>query len=148
MEIEQKIMLDVGCGFNCQPGFVGMDKRDVKGVQICHDKEETPGPLDNEPCSVIMMGHLIEHIKPWKQFDVINEAWRVLEVGGQLLIATPQYFCPGTYLYDVYRPKPWAQERLFWNQYANLECVLKKLSVKKGKKIHGKFKRNLGTQQG
>lgn len=167
MEVDQKIMLDVGCGFSCQPGFVGMDKRKVKGVQICHDIEETPWPLDNKVCSVIMMSHLIEHIKPWFQFDVINEAWRVLEVGGVLLIstphgksfgylqdpthccpwveATPEYFCPGTYLYEVYRPRPWALEKLSWNQYSNLECVLKKLSKKEGKKVYENFRKQRGA---
>ena len=166
MEIKQKIMLDVGCGFNCQPGFVGMDKREIKGVQIQHDVEDLPWPLEDESCAVILMSHLIEHIKPWFQLDVIDEAWRVLEPGGLLMLVVPhwrsygylqdpthctpwveatiEYFTPGTHLYEVYKPKPWKQIKLIWNQYLNIECGLKKLTVKKGTKIHEKFKRNHG----
>ena len=31
------IQLDIGCGSNKQKGFVGMDKRDIAGVDIVHD---------------------------------------------------------------------------------------------------------------
>lgn len=150
VKVEQKIMLDVGCGFNCQPGFVGMDRRKVDGVQIVHDAEVTPWPLDDGSCSVILMSHLIEHIKPWFQIDVIDECWRVLEMGGQLVIAvpyatsfgyyqdpthctpwneaTPTYFAPGNPLYEVYRPKPWSIEKLYWEIHGNMEIVMRKIS--------------------
>jgi len=167
-KVVQKIMLDVGCGSNCSPGFVGMDKRKLKDVQIHHDVELIPWPLENESCAVVLMSHLIEHIKPWKQIDVIDEAWRVLTDNGLLLIstphgksfgyiqdpthcspwneATPQYFCPGTYLYEVYKPKPWQQEKLTWSEYSNIEVALRKLTIKEGKKIHEKFKAGLLPQ--
>lgn len=148
-KVKQKIMLDVGCGFNCQKGFVGMDKREIKGVQIVHDIEVFPWPLDNDSCSVIAMSHLIEHIKPWKQIEVMNEAWRILEVNGHLMIstpygmsfrynqdpthcsswveATPQYFQKGTPLYEVYRPKPWEVKKLFYNPHGDIEVLFEKI---------------------
>jgi len=154
--IVQRIMLDVGCGYNCQAGYVGMDKRDIPGVQIVHDVEVTPWPLDDESCSVVVMSHLIEHIKPWHQFDVINEAWRVLCLQGLLLIstpyansfgycqdpthvsswneATPEYFTPGFPLYEVYRPKPWHKEKLIYDKKLNIELALRKISEKEGEK--------------
>ena len=132
MDTQQKILLDVGCGFNKQPGYMGMDKRPVDGVDIVHDAEYFPWPLDDECCSVVVMSHLIEHIKPWLQLDIMNESWRVLEAGGFLFIATPyatsfgysqdpthcspwneatvDYFTPGQALYEVYRP-PAMEER-------------------------------------
>lgn len=155
-ELKQKIMLDVGCGFNKNHGWIGMDKRDVKGVDIVHDAEMLPWPIENESCAVVQMSHLIEHIKPWLQIDLINECWRVLEIGGLLAIvtpyatsfgysqdpthcapwneATPAYFIAdpkcqhySKELYNVYRPKPWAEERLYWNTKLNLELVLRKI---------------------
>ena len=157
-------MLDVGCGFNKQPGFTGMDKREVDGVDIIHDVEVVPWPIAAESCAVIVMSHLIEHIKPWLQIDVMDEAWRVLEVGGILAIATPhgesggylqdpthcspwteatvEYFCDGTGLYEVYRPKPWQidfgpdkQLKFFYSKRANLEVVYKKLTVAEGERM-------------
>ena len=41
--MKAKLNLDVGCGENCQPGFVGMDIRKVKGVEIIHS--HFPGRL-------------------------------------------------------------------------------------------------------
>jgi predicted SAM-dependent methyltransferase len=142
-------MLDVGCGSNCQAGFVGMDRRVLKGVQIVHDCEEIPWPLADESCGVVVMSHLIEHIKPWLTIAVIDECWRVLEPGGALMIATPYatsfgycqdpthcnpwneatptYFDPTQPLYRVYEPRPWKIEQLAWNVLANLELSMKKI---------------------
>lgn len=158
-KIKPKILLDVGCGFNKQPGYVGMDRRKVNGVDIVHDAEDIPWPIEDESCSVITMSHLIEHIKPWRQIDVIDECWRVLELDGVLLIATPyatsfgyaqdpthcspwneatpSYFTPGHPLYEVYRPKPWKQERLFYHKQFNLEIAFRKMpeEIKKEEEV-------------
>lgn len=156
-EIKQKIFLDVGCGFNKQTGWIGMDKRAVEGVDIMHDAEFFPWPIDDEACAVILLSHLIEHIKPWLQIDFINECWRVLEPDGKLVIttpyatsfgycqdpthctpwneATPAYFIAdptckhySEVLYNVYRPRPWREERLYWDVKTNMEIVLAKIS--------------------
>ena len=39
MPKERFIRLDVGCGSNKQHGYVGMDIRKIKGVDIVHDAE-------------------------------------------------------------------------------------------------------------
>ena len=143
-------MLDIGCGFNKNHGFIGMDKREVAGVDIVHDAECLPWPIKDESCAVVAMSHLIEHIKPWLQIDIINECWRVLEMGGILAIATPYatsfgynqdpthctpwneatptYFIAGEPLYNVYKPKPWAKERIYWDTKINMEVVLRKIA--------------------
>jgi SAM-dependent methyltransferase len=150
-EVRQKIMLDVGCGENKQKGYIGMDRRDVKGVDIVHDAEVFPWPLEDESCAVVIMSHLIEHIKPWLRIDVLNECWRILEHDGLLMIATPHamsfgmsqdpthiapgwneatpsYFDPGdpSHLYTIYRPKPWKVEKLAYDPRADLEVAFRK----------------------
>ena len=147
-KLKPKLCLDVGCGDNLQPGFVGMDKRKLENVDIVHDIEVFPWPIEDEVVSVIMMSHLVEHIKPWLQLDLINEAWRVLEPEGLLLISTPYggsfrynqdpthcapwneatvaYFVKGTGLYEVYKPKPWKLEKCNYYIQGDLEVVLKK----------------------
>lgn len=149
--MKAKLNLDVGCGENCQPGFVGMDIRKVKGVEIIHNAESFPWPIEDDSCSVVLMSHFIEHVKPWLQIDIMNEAWRVLEPDGLLLIstpyggsfrwhqdpthcaswneATPDYFTPGKPLYDVYKPKPWAIDRLFWSLRGDIEVAFKKIKL-------------------
>lgn len=146
--IEQKIMLDVGCGLNKQPGFVGMDKRAVDGVQIVHDVCDFPWPLEDESCAVILMSHLIEHIPGNFHIELMDECWRVLEDNGLLIISTPypnshgwhqdpthvatwnestpHYFVPGNVLYDVYQPKPWKIDRLTFDMLSTLEVAFRK----------------------
>ena len=148
-KIIHKIHLDVGCGYHCNDGFVGMDKRELPNVQIVHDAEVFPWPLDDNSCAVIVVSHLIEHIKPWLAIDFVDECWRVLDMGSHLMIKTPyggspryfqdlthcqswteitpQYFCPEFPFYNVYRPKPWKAERVYFNPLEDLEIALKKI---------------------
>jgi SAM-dependent methyltransferase len=60
----QGIKLDIGCGANKQPDFVGMDFRALPGVDIVHNVELFPWPLPNDCVSVAMASHLLEHINP------------------------------------------------------------------------------------
>jgi predicted SAM-dependent methyltransferase len=148
-KIKRKIHLDVGCGFNKAEGYIGMDKRKVDGVDIVHDAEVFPWPLRDGDCAMVAMSHLIEHIKPWKQIELMDEVWRVLVAGGVLAIVTPhakshgymqdpthcspwnettpQYFDPNFPLYQVYRPKPYKIERLFYRMTENIEVAFRKI---------------------
>ena len=150
MDIKGKLCLDVGCGSNIQPGFVGMDKRKLPGVDIEHDIEVIPWPIDDGAASVIKMSHVVEHIKPWLTIGLMDECWRVLEVGGTLAISTPYggsyryyqdpthcngwneatlaYFDPRESLYPVYRPKPWHITYAFWRIYGDVEATFEKIA--------------------
>lgn len=146
---KQGIKLDVGCGSNKQPGYVGMDKRVVEGVNIVHDIENIPYPLPDDCCSVILASHLVEHICPKVFIDVMNEWWRILQADGQLLIACPHarsfgqmqdpthcgffseatwsYFDPDYELYHiVYKPKPWKIVKSVWFENGNMEVIMQK----------------------
>lgn len=58
------IKLDIGCGANKQDGFVGMDIRELSGVDIVHNIEQFPYPLPDESCSMVIASHVLEHINP------------------------------------------------------------------------------------
>lgn len=140
------IKLDLGCGFNKQPGFVGIDKRRVDGVDIVHDLEDLPYPLPDSCCLTILAAHILEHLDPRKMVDIMNELWRIMKPHGQMLIATPYagsqgfwqdpthtkgfieatwtYFDPIHPLYEIYRPRPWKIERNAWHATGNMEVVL------------------------
>lgn len=138
----QKFHLDVGCGSNKRQGWIGLDRRELPGIDIIHDAEVLPWPLSDDSCAIILMSHLWEHLKPWLSIDIMNEMWRILAPGGQLQLVTPygystgflqdpthcnpsnaqtwQYFDPQYELYGVYEPKPWHlkhyEEQMFGNQ--------------------------------
>lgn len=147
------LRLDLGCGGNKQNGFIGLDVRELPGVDIVHNIESFPWPVENESCVVVIASHLVEHIKPEFSIPFMDECWRVLEPFGELLIATPypgsrgfwqdpthcngwneatfQYFDPTYPLFGIYKPKPWSIKQGFptWQPQGNLEVVLTKISI-------------------
>lgn len=147
------MMLDIGCGNNKQDGFIGIDKRELKNVDVVHDIEIFPWPFKDNSFITALMSHVFEHIKPWLSIDVMNEIHRVLVNDGQLAISCPygwsggyiqdpthcnpvnevtwQYFDPEYPLYSIYEPKPWKIEKGF-PQYqcnGNLEVLMRKVQL-------------------
>lgn len=155
------IRLDIGCGEHKQaPSWVGIDYRDLPGVDIVHDVEVYPWPLPDECVSVAVASHLVEHINPHKGGFIrfMDEVWRVMKVDGEFAMALPHgsspgflqdpthcnpcnevtwaYFDPlepntGGMLYRIYKPKPWKIKHLSWDPSANIEVVLIKRRMDK-----------------
>lgn len=144
----QGIMLDVGCGAAKSDGWIGMDKRALPGVDLVHDLETFPYPLPDACAHIILASHILEHIKPWFQLDVMDELWRIMKPNGQLCIAlpyagspgyyqdpthccpwneaTPLYYDPDYGLYQIYQPKPWRIIQNDWVITGNMEIRLMK----------------------
>jgi len=152
LKANQGIRLDIGCGSNKQhKSFVGMDKRELPGVDIVHDLEVFPYPLPDDCCLMVIGSHIVEHIKPWLMIDFMNELWRIMKVDGQLALSMPyatsfgyyqdpthcnpcneatfQYFDPRFPLYGIYEPKPWVLDKGFpvWHINGNLEVLMCKI---------------------
>lgn len=145
------IKLDIGCGGKKQEGFTGIDYRPLEGVDIVHDLELVPWPLDADSVITAIASHVVEHIKPWLTITFMNEVWRVLTAGGTFAVATPyagspgywqdpshcngwneatfQYFDPRYPLYWIYQPSPWKIVKGFpvWQSNGNLECIMEKV---------------------
>ena len=148
-----QLWLDVGCGDNKQQNCVGMDRRQMEGVDVVHDAEVLPWPFEKDTFSRIVMSHLMEHLKPWLAIDIMNEMWRIMKPEGVLMMvmpypgsyghwhdpthikpwneATARYFdpdCPD--LYTIYKPKPWKIEGCAWRNDGNIEFVMRKRTKK------------------
>ncbi len=143
------IRLDIGCGENKQPNFIGLDIRPVKGVDIVHDAQDFPYPIPDSCCLQVLLSHLWEHIEPKNRVKLMDEIWRIMKPDGQLLISTPYYLSFGAYqdpthypcpneatftyfdpkypLYQVYKPKPWKLMRNDYSLNGNLEVILEAL---------------------
>lgn len=150
------IRLDIGCGANKQgEDWVGIDYRKLPSVDIVHNLEKFPWPIENNSVLVAICSHVVEHIDPHGGvfINFMDEIWRILKPGGQLAIATPYAGSPGYYqdpthcnpcneltfsyfdpedtltagqLYNIYRPKPWKIESRIWHKNGNLEIVMSK----------------------
>lgn len=87
---KEGILLDLGCGGRKQAGhWVGMDKRPLPNVDIVHDLEVFPYPIENNKVLTCVASHVLEHIKPWFTLDVFNEVWRIMKPEGQFIIGLP-----------------------------------------------------------
>lgn len=146
------IRLDIGCGANKQPNFVGIDIQKLPGVDIVHDLEDTPWPLPDECAITAIASHVLEHINPSRGIfiNVMNEVWRVLKPGGQFAFVVPYaesfgmfqdpthcnfineatmyYFDPlhPSNYFQFYKPKPWKIVKMPFSRTGVLECLLEK----------------------
>ena len=151
----KQLYLDAGCGDNKNDGCLGMDKRKLPGVDVVHDVEVVPWPFPADTFDRIIMSHVMEHLKPWLVVDIMDEMWRVMKVGGVLMLsmpyagsfghwqdpthvkpwneATATYFDPDKPLYKVYKPKPWKIEGNVWRNDGNIEIALRKRDLPTGR---------------
>lgn len=148
------VNFDLGCGDTKREGYIGIDFRPAPGVDILQDLEKTPYKDIPAGCaSLLVAGHIVEHLKPWLLIDVMNEWWRILKPGGQIMIATPyagspmfwqdpthmkgwieatpEYFDPFApmskgNLYAVYKPLPWKILKNTWDLTGTLEVLMEK----------------------
>ncbi len=150
--VDTGIRLDLGCGENCPPGWIGLDARSLADVDIVWDAEDFPWPLDDESVAAARASHLVEHINPAKYgfIKFMDEAWRVLRVDGEFAISCPhgsspafiqdpthinpinettwQYFDPlaPTGAYRHYRPQPWEIKSLSTSTDGIMDVILVK----------------------
>jgi SAM-dependent methyltransferase len=146
------LKLDLGCGEDKHPGFVGIDIRPLPNVDVVWDLEQVPYPFPDECATTILALHVVEHLNPHKGafLAVMDELWRLLEPDGELAITTPYAGSPGYWsdpthvnpcteqtwyhfdplhpskYYYVYRPKPWYIKVNHFDLYGHNEVVLVK----------------------
>jgi hypothetical protein len=140
--------LDIGCGNNKQKGFLGVDKKELVGVDLVVDIETTPWPFPRSIVNKMLCSHSLSYIKPWLFIDVMDEMWEMIHPDGQLLVIVPyagsfgfyqdplrtkgyneatfSYFDPDhkSGLYQIYQPKPWHIVRHHWSPLHNIEIIL------------------------
>lgn len=89
-ESEQKpLKLDLACGKNKQPGFLGVDKVKIPEVDYVWNLEKFPYPFKENSVDEIYCAHYVEHVPDLIKF--IDEIYRILKPGGKALIVAPYY---------------------------------------------------------
>jgi len=163
------VNIDLGGGSSGNKQFISVDITPGPNVDVVHDLESYPWPFPSECANLLVASHIVEHINPHKLGFVkwMDEAWRLLKVGGQMMIATPYagslgywqdpthvngcnevtwyYFDPlqkidGKDLYHFYEPAPWKIENLGWAADSNLEVLLIKMKDDKSYHVSEKVK--------
>lgn len=133
--------------------FINVDIQKGPLVDVVWDLEDIPWPFPSNCADLLVASHIVEHINPMKMgfIKFMDECWRVLKPGGQMMVATPYagslgywqdpthvngcvevtwyYFDPlqkigNLDLYHIYKPKPWKVESVAWHEDSNMEVVM------------------------
>jgi|SRR3990167_5551454 len=81
--------LDVGCAFRKRPGYWGVDKVQVKGVDQVFDLAHFPWPLPTNHFSEIRLWHILQFLPETNK--VMEEVWRIGKPNAKIIIAVPYY---------------------------------------------------------
>lgn len=80
--------LDIGCGPKCLPGFVGVDRFQMPGVQVIADLNETL-PFEDDSVELVHAAHSLEHVADL--MFTMKELYRVCKHKAQICIVVPYY---------------------------------------------------------
>ena len=84
------IKLHLGCGEKYIPGFIHVDIREFDHIDYITSVDNLNMFKDNS-VNLIYASHILEHFKRFETEKVLNEWYRVLEKGGILRIAVPDF---------------------------------------------------------
>ncbi len=80
-------ILDLGCGNAKEEGAVGIDYHSSPGVDVVHDLDVYPWPLESDSFDMVVCKHIIEHLS--NVIKAMEEIHRILKRGGVVKIYTP-----------------------------------------------------------
>ena len=81
--------LDIGCGNTKSDGFIGLDIRDLPGIDLVHDLNEIPWPIENSSADLVIASHVVEHVDCVIKF--MSELHRILKKNAKLVIRYPHF---------------------------------------------------------
>lgn len=83
--------IDIGCGTQKKPGFVGIDRIAFPGVDHVCDVGKEPWPFPDESVEEAHSSHMVEHLTQLERVQFANELCRVLKKGATAQIITPYW---------------------------------------------------------
>lgn len=89
------MQIDLCCGSKKRAGALGVDVAPGPGIDVVHNLDQAPWPLEKNSADDIVCEHGIEHVR-----DVIGfmkECHRVLKPGGEVTIVTPHFSSHNSY---------------------------------------------------
>jgi hypothetical protein len=89
------VQLDIGCGKNKKPGFIGVDAIQMEGVDIVCDLSKGVWPWGTGSVDEVHCSHFIEHLTnldgKFERVHFFNELHRVLKVGAKATLIFPHW---------------------------------------------------------
>jgi predicted SAM-dependent methyltransferase len=92
MNIEK---LDVGCGSRKRKGYIGMDIVAIPGVDIVHNMNISPWPIETGVVSEIIFDDVLEHSKEF--LTILSEVYRISKNQCIVKISVPHFSSDNMY---------------------------------------------------
>lgn len=89
--IKPLLKLDIGCGKNKKPGFLGVDSIAFEGVDTVLDVSTGAWPWADDSVEEVHCSHFVEHLTANQRVHFVNELSRVLVKGGKASIIVPHW---------------------------------------------------------
>lgn len=100
--LRRPLRLELGCGYGKRDAAaVGIDMRDMDGVDVVGDAYEVLESLPDASVELIRSEHFLEHVPDLER--LLQEAARVLLPGGRFLATTPHFSSPYFYSDSTHR---------------------------------------------
>ncbi len=80
--------LNVGCGPDVRTGWVNLDVAPLPGVDVVHDLDDVPLPLEDNRFDLIECQDVLEHVE---LAPVLRDLHRILAPGGRLSLRSPHF---------------------------------------------------------
>lgn len=102
--------LDLGCGFACRSGAIGVDRFRPSDAKVIGDVRRLP--FKSHSVDEIYISNVLEHFR--KPELVLDEIHRVLGLVGKLHIRVPHFTSPAAYSNPEHRYFPGLQTLRLW----------------------------------
>lgn len=89
-------IVDLGCGRRKFPGALGMDFHPGEDVDLVHDLDALPWPIDDASCDLVIASHVMEHVRDFG--GVLSECHRILKPEGALVARCPHFSCRESFI--------------------------------------------------
>ena len=83
------LRLNLGCGGDIHVGYVNIDARLLRGVDIVRDLEKDPIPFPDNSAQYIEMKDFLEHLSWRKAGDFVRHVYNKLKPNGWVFIQSP-----------------------------------------------------------
>lgn len=101
--MSKPVVVELGCGKYPTPGAIHHDRiKHSADVDVAHDLELLPWPWHDGAIDKLIALDVMEHLR----LDIpewLNECWRVLKAGGQLVLRLPAWDNPVSYRDPTHR---------------------------------------------
>ena len=88
-DVNEKIILDLGCGKRKRVGAIGVDHSDRHDADIIHDLNILPYPFENSSVDQIFLDNVLEHLD--SPLRAMEEIYRITKSGASIKVIVPYF---------------------------------------------------------